>query len=73
MDKRNVLVSGGTRGVGLAIARKLAADGYCVFALGRKPTDALTKAIAAAPAGRDELCAVRSGRSGRDSRSGARK
>src|ERR1700743_1154640 len=48
---RNVLVSGGTRGVGLAIARKLAADGFCVFALGRKQSDALTAGIAELPAG----------------------
>jgi 3-oxoacyl-[acyl-carrier protein] reductase len=46
---RNVLVSGGTRGVGLAIARKLAADGYRVFALGRKESPDLNAAIAAAP------------------------
>ncbi|HEU0094940.1 MAG TPA: SDR family oxidoreductase [Rhizomicrobium sp.] len=53
MDKgsgRNVLISGGTRGVGLAIARKLVADGYRVFALGRKESPDLTAAIAAAPA-----------------------
>jgi 3-oxoacyl-[acyl-carrier protein] reductase len=48
---RNVLISGGTRGVGLAIARKLAADGFCVFALGRKESGGLTKAIAEFPAG----------------------
>ena len=48
---RNVLVSGGTRGVGLAIGRKLAADGFCVFALGRKQSDALAAAIAEFPAG----------------------
>ena len=48
---RNVLVSGGTRGVGLAIARKLAADGFRVFALGRKESDGLTAAIAAFAAG----------------------
>jgi 3-oxoacyl-[acyl-carrier protein] reductase len=48
---RNVLVSGGTRGVGLAIARKLATDGFCVFALGRKESDALNTAIAEFPAG----------------------
>jgi 3-oxoacyl-[acyl-carrier protein] reductase len=47
----NVLISGGTRGVGLAIARKLAADGYRVFALGRKESDDLTKAIAESGAG----------------------
>ncbi len=46
MDKRNVLISGGTRGVGLAVACKLAKDGYRVFALGRKESDELTKAIA---------------------------
>ena len=47
---RNVLISGGTRGVGLAIARKLAGDGYRVFALGRKESPDLTAAIAAASA-----------------------
>ena len=48
---RNVLVTGGTRGVGLAVASRLAADGYRVFALGRKESEALTKAIAGVPAG----------------------
>lgn len=47
---RNVLISGGTRGVGLAIARKLAGDGYRVFALGRKESPDLTAAIAAVSA-----------------------
>jgi 3-oxoacyl-[acyl-carrier protein] reductase len=47
---RNVLISGGTRGVGLAIGKKLVADGYRVFALGRKESPDLTAAIAAAPA-----------------------
>jgi 3-oxoacyl-[acyl-carrier protein] reductase len=51
MDRRNVLISGGTRGVGLAIARKLAAEGYRVFALGRKESDGLNAAIAEYPAG----------------------
>ena len=48
---RNILVSGGTRGVGLAIARKLATDGYRVFALGRKESDALVAATAEFPSG----------------------
>jgi 3-oxoacyl-[acyl-carrier protein] reductase len=48
---RNVLVTGGTRGVGLAVARKLATDGYCVFALGRKESDDLSRATAEFPAG----------------------
>jgi len=51
MDRRNVLISGGTRGVGLAVARKLAAEGYCVFAIGRKESEALKAAIAEFPAG----------------------
>ncbi|HEU4548212.1 MAG TPA: SDR family NAD(P)-dependent oxidoreductase, partial [Rhizomicrobium sp.] len=48
---RNVLITGGTRGVGLAIATRLAADGFRVFALGRKESPALAKAIADAPSG----------------------
>jgi 3-oxoacyl-[acyl-carrier protein] reductase len=46
---RNVLVTGGSRGVGLAIVRKLAADGFRVFALARRESDALKAAIAATP------------------------
>ncbi len=48
---RNVLVSGGTRGVGLAVAAKLVKDGFSVFALGRKESDALNGAIAELPSG----------------------
>ena len=48
---RNILISGGTRGVGLAIARELASDGFCVFALGRTESDGLNAAIAEFPAG----------------------
>ena len=53
MDKagRNILVSGGSRGVGLAIVQKLAAEGFRVFALARKESAELNAAIAAAPAG----------------------
>ncbi len=50
MDRKNILVSGGSRGVGLGIAKKLAADGYRVFALARKQGDALEAAMAADPA-----------------------
>jgi len=46
---RNVLVTGGSRGVGLAIAKKLAADGFRVFALARHESDGLKAAIAAQP------------------------
>jgi 3-oxoacyl-[acyl-carrier protein] reductase len=45
---RNVLVTGGSRGIGLAIAQKLAASGYGVIAVARKPTAELDAAIAAA-------------------------
>jgi 3-oxoacyl-[acyl-carrier protein] reductase len=47
--ERNVLVSGGSRGVGLAIARRLAADGFRVFALARTESEALKAAMAAEP------------------------
>jgi 3-oxoacyl-[acyl-carrier protein] reductase len=45
---RTVLVTGGSRGLGLGIARKLAAAGYRVIAVARKPTKELTAAIAQA-------------------------
>ena len=41
---RNVLVTGASRGIGLAIARRLAASGFRISALARSPTDALTEA-----------------------------
>jgi 3-oxoacyl-[acyl-carrier protein] reductase len=41
----NVLVTGASRGLGLAIARRLSAAGYRVLALARSTSDALTAAI----------------------------
>jgi 3-oxoacyl-[acyl-carrier protein] reductase len=48
---RNVVVTGGSRGIGLAIAQKLAASGYGVIAVARKRTDQLDVAIAEAARG----------------------
>jgi 3-oxoacyl-[acyl-carrier protein] reductase len=45
---RTVLVTGGSRGLGLGIARQLVAAGYSVIALARKPSKELTAAIAQA-------------------------
>jgi 3-oxoacyl-[acyl-carrier protein] reductase len=45
---RNVLITGGSRGLGLAIARALAAAGYNVIALGRQTNKELAAAIAEA-------------------------
>jgi 3-oxoacyl-[acyl-carrier protein] reductase len=42
---RNVLVSGGSRGLGLAIGRKLAAAGYGVIAVARQMNDQIAGAI----------------------------
>ncbi|HEY5347386.1 MAG TPA: SDR family NAD(P)-dependent oxidoreductase [Rhizomicrobium sp.] len=38
-NRRNVIVSGASRGLGLGIAKKLAANGYRVIALARKESD----------------------------------
>lgn len=42
---RNVIVTGGSRGLGLAIAGKLAQRGYHIVAIARKQTDSLLTAI----------------------------
>ncbi len=44
----NVIVTGGSRGLGLEMVRCLAAAGYTVIAVARTPTPALDAAIAAA-------------------------
>ncbi len=48
---RNILVTGGSRGLGLAIARKLAADGDRVIALARRTGADLEAAIQSASPG----------------------
>jgi 3-oxoacyl-[acyl-carrier protein] reductase len=42
---RNVVVTGGSRGLGLGIAARLARSGYNVIAIARKPSDQLDTAI----------------------------
>jgi 3-oxoacyl-[acyl-carrier protein] reductase len=42
---RNVIVTGGSRGLGLAIARKLASAGFSVIAIARTMNDQLANAI----------------------------
>jgi 3-oxoacyl-[acyl-carrier protein] reductase len=44
----NVLVTGGSRGIGLAIAQRLAGAGYNVIAVARRESDELRSAIKAA-------------------------
>ncbi|MEA3198266.1 MAG: 3-oxoacyl-[acyl-carrier protein] reductase, partial [Gammaproteobacteria bacterium] len=53
---QNVIVTGGSRGLGLAMARVLAAAGYRIIALARGATDELTAASrAAADSGRGAI------------------
>jgi 3-oxoacyl-[acyl-carrier protein] reductase len=47
---RNVIVTGGSRGIGLGIASRLAGDGDCVIALARRETAELAAAVLAAEA-----------------------
>ena len=49
---RNVVVTGGSRGLGLGIARRLAAAGYAVVAIARRKTDQLTAAMEAVKRGK---------------------
>lgn len=49
---RNVIVTGGTRGLGLGIVRKLASDGYSVIAIARSESDQLASAMRDAEASR---------------------
>jgi len=49
---RNVLVTGASRGLGLGIARELAAAGYCVIAVARRQNKELSAAIAEAKRGK---------------------
>jgi 3-oxoacyl-[acyl-carrier protein] reductase len=49
---RNVLITGASRGLGLGIASKLSAAGYCVIALARKETKELTATMAQAKRGK---------------------
>ncbi len=48
---RNVIVTGASRGLGLAITRRLVAEGFRVIAVARREGDALREQINAAPAG----------------------
>jgi len=42
---RNVVVTGGSRGLGLGIAKALAASGYSVICISRRPSDELNHAM----------------------------
>src|SRR3981081_1967994 len=48
---RNVLVAGGSRGIGLAISRRIAAAGYNVIAVARRESDELRASIREAGSG----------------------
>jgi 3-oxoacyl-[acyl-carrier protein] reductase len=48
---RNVLVTGGSRGIGLAIARRLASGGFNVIAVARRESEELRAAISEAKQG----------------------
>ncbi len=45
LEKRNVVVTGGSRGLGLAIARRLAGAGFSVITIARRTSDQLNGAM----------------------------
>ncbi|HVV92465.1 MAG TPA: SDR family oxidoreductase [Hyphomicrobiales bacterium] len=47
----SVVVTGGSRGIGLAIVRRLAADGFRAIAIARRESEELAAAMGAAPEG----------------------
>ncbi len=55
MERQTIMVTGGTRGLGLAIARRLARDGFRVVATGRRLSPALEEAMQAATAAGQEI------------------
>ena len=58
---RNLLVTGGSRGLGLGIAQRLAASGFRVVAIARKNTDQFTNAVAAVAASNHGALSFRAG------------
>lgn len=44
-SSRNIVITGGSRGLGLGIAKKLVASGFQVVAIARRPTEELDAAI----------------------------
>ncbi len=56
VERRTIIITGASRGIGLGIAAALAADGYRVVAIARRTTEALAAASdEAAAAGRGDI------------------
>ena len=55
MSGKNVLVTGGTRGLGLAMAVRLAREGYRVIATGRSLSEELSYAMGGEAGARHRL------------------
>jgi 3-oxoacyl-[acyl-carrier protein] reductase len=58
---RNILVTGGSRGLGLGIAQRLAASGFRVVTIARKNTEQFASAVAAVAASEKGALSFRAG------------